>query len=124
MEENSEYIRLRDNMMKLKLTKMHEYLPSYMSLEDSSQKSSVKVMRELTDAEISFRDERAADMNLKLSNFPYRKTTGEFDFSYQLSVDRQEIEDLKTLRFFESGDNGLFIGASGVGKTHLATGLV
>lgn len=123
MEENSEYIRLRDNMMKLKLTKMHEYLPGYMSLDGSSQKSSVKVMRELTDAEISFRDERAADMNFRLSNFPYRKTIGEFDFSYQPSVDRQEIEDLKTLRFLESGDNVLFIGTSGVGKTHLATGL-
>ncbi len=46
-------------------------------------------------------------MNFKLSNLPYRKA----------------ISDLASLRFIENGDNVLFIGTSGVGKTHLATGL-
>lgn len=123
MEETSEYIRLKANMQKLKMTKMAEYLPQYMEGEETRNKSSIQIMRELMDVEIRFRDERAADMNLKLSNFPYRKTLDDFDYDYQPSVDRKAIQDLRTLEFIETGDNVLFIGTSGVGKTHLATGL-
>lgn len=123
MEETSEYVRLRTNLGKLKLTKMAEYLPGYMDERGTDGRSAIQIMRELTDAEIRFRDERAADMNFKLSNFPYRKTLEDFDYDYQPSVDRQAISDLGSLRFIETGDNVLFIGTSGVGKTHLATGL-
>ena len=75
------------------------------------------------DEEIRFRDERAADMNFKLSNFPGRKTFDDFDFAYQPSVDRARIMDLRTLRFLEEAENVIFIGSSGVGKTHLATAI-
>lgn len=98
-------------------------LPSYMEDPSAASKPAAQVMRELTDVEIRFRDESAAEMNFKLSNFPYRKTLGDFDFDYQPSVDRAAIAELRTLRFLENGDNVLFIGSSGVGKAHLATGI-
>lgn len=123
MEETSEYVRLKSNLASLKLSKIAEYLPGYMKKEGTENKSAIQIMRELTDAEIRFRDERAAEMNFKLSNFPYRKTLEDFDYDYQPSVDRKTIADLGSLRFIETGDNVLFIGTSGVGKTHLATGL-
>ena len=123
MEETSEYVRLKSNLASLKLSKIAEYLPGYMEKEGTENKSAIQIMRELTDAEIRFRDERAAEMNFKLSNFPYRKTLEDFDYDYQPSVDRKTIADLGSLRFIETGDNVLFIGTSGVGKTHLATGL-
>ena len=121
--ETSEYARLKSNLSKLGLTKIVEYLPSYMEDPSAASKPAAQVMRELTDVEIRFRDESAAEMNFKLSNFPYRKTLGGFDFDYQPSVDRAAIAELRTLRFLENGDNVLFIGSSGVGKTHLATGI-
>ena len=121
--ETSEYARLKSNLSKLGLTKIVEYLPSYMEDPSAASKPAAQVMRELTDVEIRFRDESAAEMNFKLSNFPYRKTLGDFDFDYQPSVDRAAIAGLRTLRFLENGDNVLFIGSSGVGKTHLATGI-
>ena len=46
-----------------------------------------------------------------------------FDFSYQPSIDKQVIDDLMSLRFVEQKENVLFIGTSGVGKTHLATSI-
>lgn len=123
MEETSEYIRLKSNLNQLKLTKIAEYLPGYMELNGTKEKPVIQIMRELTDAEIKFRDERAAEINFKVSKFPYKKTLEDFDYDYQPSVDKKTIADLGTLRFIENGDNVLFIGNSGVGKTHLATGL-
>ena len=72
---------------------------------------------------MDFREKRAAEINMSISNFPYRKTIDDFDFSYQPSINRAMILDLRSLRFLETFDNILFIGSSGVGKTHLATAI-
>ena len=42
---------------------------------------------------------------------------------YQPSIDKNQIDDLVSLRFIEQKENLLFIGSSGVGKTHLATAI-
>lgn len=122
MNEMTEYQRLKSNLEKLKLTQMAEYLPGYLD-SDASGKSPITVLRELTDEEIRFRDERAADMNFKLSNFPARKTLADFDFAYQPSIDRGKVADLATLRFLDEAANVILIGSPGVGKTHLAIAL-
>lgn len=77
----------------------------------------------LTDKEIKFREDRAAQINLTISNFPYHKTINDFDFSYQPNINKNQILDLCSLRFIETNSNVLFIGSSGVGKTHLATSI-
>jgi hypothetical protein len=53
----------------------------------------------------------------------YRKTLESFDFSFQPSVDRQKLQELATGRFIEHGENVVFLGPPGTGKTHLAIGL-
>lgn len=123
MGSMTEYEALRANLAKLGLTKIDEYLPGYLDAGAASGKSLVGILRELTDEEIRFRDERAAEMNFKLSNFPGRKTFADFDFAYQPSVDRDRMEDLRTLRFLDSAENVIFVGPPGVGKTHLATAI-
>lgn len=47
----------------------------------------------------------------------------DFDFEFQPSINKQEILDLKSLRFVENNENILFVGTPGVGKTHLATAI-
>lgn len=58
---------------------------------------------------------------IKTGHFPFIKTFDDFDFGFQPSVNKEEILDLKNLRFIDSNENIIFIGTSGVGKTHLAT---
>lgn len=123
MENLTEYRRLRENLSRLKLTKIDEYLPGYIDGGSGDGKPLVQCLRELTDEEIRFRDERAADMNFKLSNFPARKTFDGFDFAFQPGLDRERVLDLKSLRFLDNGENVVFIGSPGVGKTHLAVAL-
>ena len=49
----------------------------------------------------------------------YPSTASEF----HPSIDQTVIRDLATLRFVENGENVVFLGPPGVGKTHLAIGL-
>ena len=119
----SNYIRLCNNLDSLSLTKIKEYLPAYLDEKINSKMSTVDILLDLTDKEVDFREKRAAEINMSISNFPYRKTIDDFDFSYQPSINKAMILDLKSLRFLETFDNILFIGSSGVGKTHLATAI-
>jgi DNA replication protein DnaC len=48
---------------------------------------------------------------------------GDFDFTFQPSVRREQIESLHELSFVERRENVIFLGPPGVGKTHLAISL-
>jgi DNA replication protein DnaC len=58
-----------------------------------------------------------------MSGFPLKKGLTDFDFSFQPSIDKRQIEELATMRFLENAENVVFLGPPGVGKTHLATAL-
>lgn len=119
----TEYQRLVQNLRRLGLSKVEEYLPGYIDSGQAARKPLAEALLELTDQEIRFRDERAADMNFKLSNFPARKTLASFDFAFQPGLDRAKVADLGTLRFVEEGSNVVLIGPPGTGKTHIAIAL-
>lgn len=119
----STYVQLINNLDQLKLAKVKEYLPQYLDETIHKEKSFTETLKELTDKEIEFREDRAALINLTISHFPYHKGIQDFDFAYQPSISKAQILDFSTLRFLETSDNLLFIGSSGVGKTHLATAI-
>ncbi|PNZ34558.1 hypothetical protein CD134_10690, partial [Staphylococcus lutrae] len=59
----------------------------------------------------------------KVAGFPFQKELNSFDFEFQPSINPQQIKDFMSLRFIENKENIVFLGPSGVGKTHLATAL-
>lgn len=60
---------------------------------------------------------------VKVGAFPHHKELNDFDFEFQSSINEREIRDFETLRFLEAAENIVFLGSSGVGKTHLATSI-
>ena len=108
----SSYIQLVNNLEQLKLTKIREYIPNYLDDNVRNNLSIVDILKELTDKEIEFREERAAQINLTISNFPYHKTINDFDFNYQPQINKSAIEDLCSLRFMETKSNVVFMGHS------------
>lgn len=114
---------LQNNMEELSLFKMKEILPNVIEKSVKSNTALQDSLIELTDAEIAFRDERARKINITVSHFPYIKTVKDFDFSYQPAINKEQIMDFLSLRFIEQKSNIIFVGSSGVGKTHLATAI-
>lgn len=114
------YTKLEDNLTKLKLTAIKEYLPNYLEGNDLLLP---EILEQLTSKELAYRTQRSAKMSIHVAHFPYTKGLDEFDFDFQPSVDKQRIMNLASMNFISSAKNILFIGSSGVGKTHLATGL-
>jgi len=119
----NDYNILLNNFDKLKLDKIREYYPNYVDVAAKNNKSLTEALLDLTKKEIEYRDERASQIQITVSAFPYKKELEEFDFDYQPSINKNEIIELNNLGFIEKHENILFVGPSGVGKTHLATSL-
>jgi len=117
------YNKLLNNLEKLKLEKIRSYLPNYLDIINNSEVSLIDSLNELTQKEIEFKDYRASIANVQVAGFPFEKDLEDFDFTFQPSINKNQIMDLASLRFVEKAENILFLGPSGVGKTHLAISL-
>ena len=116
------YNQVLNNLEELELIKMKEMLPVILDQNNKAKQplSTLEILQKLTSSEIVFRDERAKRVNITISSFPFVKTLKDFDFDYQPQINRSYIEDLATLRFMKEHNNIVFMGAPGVGKSHLA----
>lgn len=74
-------------------------------------------------AELSEREERRIRTALRLSGLPPGQSLGNFDFAFQPSVSRSQIETLATCSWLREHETVLIQGPPGVGKSHLAVAL-
>lgn len=117
------YQALDANLRKLNLLCFAEHLPVLLDEQDKAPKSLTDALYALTQAELAYREQKQSVTRIRLAWFPYEKQLDDFDFSYQPTLERAVIEDLASLRFLNDKENILFVGTSGVGKTHLATSI-
>ena len=60
---------------------------------------------------------------MRSSRLPAVKTLDQFDFAFQPSIKREQVESLHELGFLDRQENVILLGPPGVGKTHLAISL-
>ncbi|GEB78580.1 IS21-like element helper ATPase IstB [Sporolactobacillus inulinus] len=77
----------------------------------------------LLEAEAQTREENQKQRRLKQAKFPVHKTLDTYDFSLMPSLNRNQFLTLAKGEFVRKKENVIFLGNSGTGKTHLATGL-
>jgi len=119
----SNYVKLMNNLETLKLHKIKENLDVYIELINSKEKDVVAALYELTNLEINLMQERAMYSCVRTAGFPFIKSFEDFDFSFQPTINKEQVLDFKNLRFVEKNENIIFVGSPGVGKTHLATSI-
>lgn len=120
---DNNFTRTLNNFETLNLTEFRANIEKYISYVESGEKTMIDALYELTELEMELRTKRAMNACVKVANFPYIKRLSDFDFSFQPSINREQIMNFKYLQFIENKENIIFIGSPGVGKTHLATAI-
>jgi DNA replication protein DnaC len=120
---NSSYAKLVQNLEYLKLKQMINHLDETIDFMTINQLPFVDTLVKLTDYEIDMKEINMVRSMVKVGAFPHMKEVKDFDFNFQPSINKQQILDFTTLRFIELKENIIFLGPSGVGKTHLATSI-
>ena len=74
--------------------------------------------------EMRFRQERSVQYRLQSAKLPWEWTINSFPFERQTSLNKSQIMTLAGLDFLKRGDNVIFHGKTGVGKSGLAVAIL
>jgi DNA replication protein DnaC len=115
--------RLMELLQRLRLFKCRERLEALLQEATTRELSYADFLDAVLGEEVASKREKNVAMRTNLARFPFVKTLDAFEFAYQPSLDKKQVQTLATCRFIEHGENLLILGPPGVGKTHLAVGL-
>lgn len=115
--------RLRQILADLKMPGALEALDSILQGVDGGSITAPEAIEKLLTAQVQLRNNRRLQAAMRSSRLPAVKLLSDFDFTFQPSIRREQIESLHELGFVERCENVIFLGPPGVGKTHLAISL-
>lgn len=121
--EASRRERIRAMLADLKLPGALEAIDQVLSEADGGHATAAEAIEKLLKAQVSLRNARRLQTAMRSSRLPAIKTLDDFDFSFQPSIKREQIDSLHELGFVERHENVVLLGPPGVGKTHLAISL-
>lgn len=115
--------RLGEHLRKLRLLKSGERLEALLQHAATNELPYAEFLEQVLGEEVAAKTTKNIQMRTAMARFPFVKPLETFDFAYQPSIDKKQLQILASSHFIEHGDNVIVLGPPGVGKTHLAVSL-
>ncbi len=120
---NSTYQKIIENLTFLHSKETLAVIDETIDFVKLNNLSFLEGLLVLTEKQLYKKKENLVRHSVVMAGFPKLRTLEDFEFNFQPSINKNEIEDFASLRFIEKQENIVFYGNSGVGKTHLATAI-
>ncbi len=115
--------RLGEHLRKLRLLKSGERLEALLQHAAAQELPYAEFLEQVLGEEVAAKTSKNIAMRTAMARLPFVKPLETFEFDYQPSIDRKQVQTLASCHFIEHGDNVIVLGPPGVGKTHLAVSL-
>jgi DNA replication protein DnaC len=117
------YDKLEKKCKTIGFNNLSKILRETVTFAEKNELTHFEFLDHIMGREIEIRNERRIKMNMKKAKFPSIKTIEEFDFKVQTTITKRDIRRLEDFSWIDNRENIVFYGPSGVGKSHLSTGL-
>jgi len=107
----------------LTLTAIGQQYPELAQVAVDGEASYTDFLEQCLKAEQAERRNRSQAMLTKIAGFPAIKLMDDYDFKFAAGAPKKTVQGLQSMAFVERKENVIFLGPSGVGKTHLAIAL-
>jgi len=107
----------------LSLNAVAEHYPGLAQEAAEGDASYADFLERCLKAEQDERRGRSRAMLAKFAGFPSIKLLDDYDFKFAAGAPKKTVQTLQSMAFVERKENVIFLGPSGVGKTHLAIAL-
>jgi DNA replication protein DnaC len=114
---------IKQHMATLNMTAAANILDELLLMAQNKDFTYQEFLYRLVNHEVTNREKRRLEKQLKLAAFPDYKTIDSFDIHEQHSLSQKQLNQLKELHWLEQSYNLILLGPPGVGKSHMATGL-
>lgn len=114
---------LQDNLRSLRLTYLLENAVPDAEQAARNGNGHLQYLEQLIAGEVALRHDRSVQRRVHDARFPVLKTMAGWDWNWPAKINRMQVEHLFELDFVATHSNVIFVGPTGVGKTHLATAL-
>lgn len=114
---------LTENLKALNLSHMLRQLEPQLRQAREQSLDYGDFLLSLTEIEMQGRAENRLKRRLREAKFPLLKTLETFDYHAAPGLERRLLHQLASGEYISQQRNVIFLGKSGTGKTHLATGL-
>jgi len=111
------------NLRRLHLAHAANDLDEHLKASQKLGHGHIDFLARIVEAEVLARNQTGTTKRIQQAQFPEICSLDEYDFKQQPCLDRKQILDISKLGFIDNCESVIFIGPSGVGKTHLAIGL-
>ena len=105
--------RLRAMLADLRMPGALEAIDGILSEVDGGAISAAEAIEQLLGAQIELRNNRRLKAAMRSSRLPAVKTLAQFDFAFQPSIKREQIESLHELGFVDRRENVILLGPPG-----------
>lgn len=107
----------------LRLSHIAEHLETLLGEAEANESSYLHFAENLIGYEQSGRNSKRIEQNRRRAGFPLHKCLEEFDYRFQTTIRKRDVNGLLDFHFIDNRENVVFIGPPGVGKTHLSIGI-